>query len=294
MRARGIGRRAWLGAALAPCAAGAQVRVASASEAGDLRFDYPLTLLRLLLRVAGLATDLALQPWQSERHTAEALHDGRLDVSILPSVGEKPADLPVLRFPIRRGLLGVRLLLVRQERLGEFARLRSLDTLQRRYVMGYGAQWADNALLRRLGFQLRDVDGYAALFRALANGEVDYLNRGVNEVWGELDHPLLVPHGIALVPGLALSYPLDDYFHLSPQRADWLPRLQAALRTVLQDGRFRQLFFQTYGRTLERAGFAQRRVLQVVGYGVSPGTPLQDFDALRLRPTRVELGGVRR
>jgi ABC-type amino acid transport substrate-binding protein len=284
-----LGAGTGLGLLPAPACAAAAVRTFGAGEPGDLRFDFPLALLRLLLQAGGLPNSLDLAPRVPDGQVAAQLLDGRVDVAILPSISEPADALQVLRVPIRRGLLGVRVLMVRRERLAEFSRLRDLEQLKRRYVMGYGAHWLDNALLRQLGFRLRDYSNYSDLFRALAQGEVDYLNRGVNEVWAELDHPLLVPHGLGVVPGLALSYPLDDYFHLSPLQRAWLPRLQAGMQTLWRDGRYRRLYFETFGRAIERAQFGRRRVLQVVGYGVKQGTPLQLFDALRLRSTSVKI-----
>ncbi len=260
----------------------AGVRVVGASAQEDPRYEFPLRLLQALLHAAGLAPELAIQPHVDQPQAAIALSKGQLDIALLSTQTQPMPGLTPLRFPIRRGLLGARLLLARRESLPRFRNLRSLAALQRGFVMGYGEDWQDRALLQRLGFRMHLEPKYPDLFRALARGRFDYLSRGINEVWAELDHPLLVPHGIVVVPRLALSYPLDDYFFLGPSRQAWLPLLQAGMEKLWRSGAYFKLFEDAFGRALERADFEKRLVLQVVGYGVQSGTPMEAFDALEL------------
>ncbi|MBN8505628.1 MAG: hypothetical protein J0L58_14250 [Burkholderiales bacterium] len=270
-------------------AADAPLRLAVGEEMADQRFDFPQLLLQALLHASGLPARLERVPARGTSGMVRRVVDAEADCAVLPSTGGFDPALRPLKMPMRRGLLGARLLLARRERLRELASLRSLAALKRRFVLGYGADWQDAPLMRTLGFKLRVYQGYGELFQALGRGEVDYLHRGVNEVWAEMDHPTLVPHGIAVVPGLALSYPLDDYFHFGPSWHERLPQLQAGARILLESGVYRRLFMSTFGPALQRADFEGRRVLQVVGYGVAPGTPIRDFDAMRLQPTQAEL-----
>lgn len=273
----------------APLAAVAQpaLRVFGPTQELDHRYDFPLRLLRLLLAAAGFNAEPQPQPHASQASMLPALRAGELDIGLFASVGPFPADVLPLRFPIRRGLLGARLLLARRADAPHLARLNDASALQG-LRLGYGRGWADRAQFEALGQRLLLVDGYPELFRALARGDCDLLHRGVNEIWGELDHPLLVPHGVVVVPQVALSYPVDDYFCLPERHRDWLPRLQHGAELLWRSRAYHRVFFEAFGRSIERAGFARRRVLPVVGYGTEPATPLRSFDALRLRPGRLE------
>lgn len=270
-------------------AAAPALRVVGPAEAMDYRYDFLLRLLALWLPAAGLPSELDLQPQASQIATLQALQQGQLDIGLVASVGPFPSGVWPLRIPLRRGLLGVRLLLARKAMAPRLAQLRQASELKR-WRMGYGADWGDRAQFESLGYRVQPVDTYPALFRALAAGEVDYLHRGVNEIWGEVDHPLLVPHGLVIVPDIALSYPLDDYLCVGEARRAWLPQLQAGFERLWQQGRYQALFQATFGRALRRAGLGARRVLPVIGYGTDPQTPLPAFDALRLRPARLEAG----
>lgn len=284
-------RRALLGAPLLLSAVptpAAGLRVMGPGDPADQRYDFPQRLLAALLRVAGLPEHLEPVPGLDQRGVASHLASGDLDIAILPSVGVRQPGLEALRWPIRRGLLGARLLMALPEQAQRLRRMRQVEELKP-LRLGYGADWHDAPLLEGLGFRLQRQPDYADLFRALLRGECDYLSRGVNEIWAEIDHPLLVPHAVQVVPGIALSYPLDDYFYVGERRRAWLPRLQAGLQALWDSGAYRRLFFEAYGRSLQRAGFTRRRVLPVLGYGVEAGTDLRLFDALRLRPTRASV-----
>jgi hypothetical protein len=89
-----------------------------------------------------------------------------------------------------------------------------------------------------------------------------------------------------VVPDVALFYPLDDYFYVGPHSQVWLAPLEQGLRRMRQNGSYQRLFAETFGSSLLRANFPARRVLQVVGYGVERGTPLDQFDAVALQPGR--------
>jgi hypothetical protein len=264
------------------------LRVAVAARDDDLRYDFSLRLLEMALAAAGRPVLLQGVAGLSQHQVAEGLAQGRLDVSILPTVGVTQPNLTPLRWPIRRGLLGARLLLAVRDQVPALRRVRDVRTLKQRFTMGYGADWHDLALHQALGFRIKTYANYGDLFRGLRRGEVDYLSRGVSEVYSELAHPTLVPFGIEVVPEVALFYPLDDYFFVGPGGQAWLAPLELGLQRLRANGSYQRLYAETFGAALRRANFPARRVMQVVGYGVERGTRLADFDAVAVQP-----GGAR-
>lgn len=166
------------------------LRAAAGQEAGDPRFHYAIKLLRLALNKAGVEPTLQLSTDYTQPRQVLELGDGRLDVGLLPASGLPGTErlLPV-RVPLRRGLLGLRLLLATAERAPEIAESPSLFELQRRFRLGHGADWGDLALMRRCGFRVVTSNGYAGLFRMLEADRFDFLSRAVSEVWDELASP---------------------------------------------------------------------------------------------------------
>ncbi len=289
MRRRDCGSVLMLGAA---CAHGAtaqaatlRLRVPDGLFEGDERDSFLQKLLVLALEATGHGVELERVRGLGTSARLQALVDNTLDVANCGSVNTPGKEVLVLRSPIRRGLLGLRLLLVTQERQAEFLRLRTLEQLKR-YRMGYGQDWVDRQRLQDLGFKLDTSVPYADMFRALAQGKLDVLNRGVNEVWAEVDHPLLVPTKIVVLPRIALFYPLDDYFCINPRQPQLRDALAEGMKRIRQDRRYGQLFRAAFGRSLERADLGRRVVWSVAGYGIDADTPLQEFDVLSLQATR--------
>lgn len=283
-------RRATL-AALAPVLARAQVlrlRLPGGRDARDARYRSMLSLFELLFEAAGIAWVPEWVNGMSQGRIAAELRQGGLDIGMLPNTHGALAGLPVLRHPLRRGLLGVRLLLARAAQAEALAAVTGIAQL-RAWRLGYGADWPDLPAMRAQGFDVVTGASYQGLFEMLALGRFDWLHRGVNEVWNEIDTPGLLPAGLVVVPRVALFYPLDDYLCLRPGLAPWLPRLQQAWARIQQDGRYARWYRATYGPALRRAALGERRVLHLAGYGAPPGTPLEEFDAFQLAPMRGEL-----
>ncbi len=266
-----------LGAAPAP-----SVRMAVGLEADDRRFDFPVELLGLALQASGYEHELVKLPGQTHGRRELGLIKGDLDVAILPTSTSLREGLQPIRFPLRRGLLGLRLLLAPYRLHARLSALTDVAPLKRDFTMGYGADWGDLAQMRNLGFRLVVANSYSNLFRMLTLRRFDYLSRGVNEIWAEIDHPTLVSDTNGVVPEVALFYPLDDYFVVSPHQPQLYSALTAGLALVWKDGRYRNLFRAYFARSLERADLPQRRVLHVVGYGAGQGTVMADFDALQV------------
>lgn len=261
------------------------LRFSGGIDANDQRYEYPRQLLELALAKAGSALKVVQVGGMTQTRLAAEVGEGRLDVLILPMSWPSNAVIEAVRTPLRRGLLGVRLLLARADRAAGLARVRDLAELRTRYTMGYGADWLDRPAFAPLGFRVVPGASYTGLFDMLRAGRFDFLSRGVNEVFAELDSPTL-GRELALVPGLAMSYPLDDYFYVRLGNRALSDLLTQGLARARADGSFEALFRRFHGAALKRAELDKRRIFDVGGYPVEPGTNLELFDVLRdLPPT---------
>jgi hypothetical protein len=274
--------------AAARAAGPAVLRIPGGRDPNDRRYGFTDQLLTEALAAAGHPVKLQRLLGLSQRRIALDLASGLLDVAVLPTVGSSPPEVLPVRWPIRRGLLGLRLLLARPERAQALAQVRSVAELQR-FTLGYGGDWRDIDQMRDLGFRIETSGSYTGLFQMLRAGRFDYLHRGVNEVWDELANPELAGTGMVVVPKLALYFPLDDFFHVGAHSSAWALRIEHGLQTLRASGRYAALFRQTYGEALRRAELPKRRVLHLSGYGVEPGTPIDEFDVLQLLGTSGDL-----
>ena len=261
---------------------GVIVRFAAQVEPSDQRDDFAAELLALALSTSAWPYRVERVSKVDQGEARAAALAGRVDVITLPSITTDYGRLTPVRAPIRRGLLGVRLLLATPERAEALAKVQDVATLKREFRKGYGAAWLDRRKLEGLGFRMTLADGYRGTFALLHDGRADYLSRGVSEVFAELRQPGLAGRGMVIVPGIALYYPLDDYFVVRAGQGQLRDDIAHGLERVTADGRYASLFDRHFGSALAEARMSQRIVLHVSGYAVPAGTPLEQFDVIEL------------
>ena len=253
-----------------------------AEEPGDTRGEFASDLLALVLAQADEGYRLEIVGGMNQPRRIQAAHEGLVDVVVLPHQASTKSRLIPIRHPLQRGLLGVRVLLARPEMAERLMTIGSLEELKRGYVMGYGANWLDRDVMARLGFRMEYGSRYTGLFEMLRAGRFDYLTRGVGELRAERQQPQLAGSGLVVVPGIALYYPIDDYFHVSPRRPELARAIERGFERALADGSYAALFNRHFETAMREARLQERSIIHVSGYPVPPGTPLEDFDVLGL------------
>jgi ABC-type amino acid transport substrate-binding protein len=263
-------------------AANREVRIPGRGEPGDRRFEFANELLALVLARSGGDWDVTVVEGMKQPRALQAARQGDVDVVTLPHLASDRSRLIVVRKPLRRGLLGMRLLVARPEDADRLMRIANLEGLKRDFVMGYGDTWMDREALTDLGFRLSTGSSYPGLFDMLRAGRFDYLNRGINELGPELADARLAGRDLVVVPGIALYYPLDDYFHVTPRRPELARAIERGFERALADGSYAALFNRHFEGAMRDARLQERSIIHVSGYPVPPGTPLEDFDVLGL------------
>lgn len=255
--------------------------------------DQPFNraLLSLALERMGDAVMITRSSAQTWARQVRELDSGQADVAPLPALPRAYEGFRLRRvdFPLRPGLLGLRLLLVRADRLREFAGINTLAGL-RRLRLGYGLDWVDRAEMQRQGFQLVGARSATALYQLLREGQCDMLSRGINELDQELKALAANGPPLAVLPGVALHYPLEDCYFLAPQHQELQQRLLAGLQRLLADGGWLRLLGEHYAARLRGLGFEDRRVIRLPDYPAPEGLPPELLDAPRWLPKILQAG----
>ena len=240
---------------------------------GDRRDEYPVELLALALSKAGRHEELQQSAFfMLQARSIRELEAGRaMDVIWTMTSVERENSLLPIRIPIDRGMLGWRLLLVRQDNLARFAHVHRLTDLQDLRA-GQGADWPDTTILRKSGLTVDESARYGDLFLKLAAGRIDYFPRGINEVWGEMEQHKEA--GLAVEPRLALHYPTAMYFFVNKRDTALAADLTRGLEKAIHDGSFDALFQRYFGSAVQRAKLSERQILEVKNPLLPPETPL--------------------
>lgn len=183
------------------------------------------------------------------------------DVLVTVAGNEKFADRRKILIPqpLAKGLLGYRLLVVREESLPEFQRLTTIGELQALCV-GIPETWADADLLRYNQFRVVEKGTFGDLFRLLKEGAFDYATLGANEIeaaFAELAEPL---GGLCIEPSILLHYAFPLVFYVHPEKPGLAGWIESGLRKLTLSGELDQFFRAYHGNIVERLRLRERRL----------------------------------
>ncbi|MBQ1783637.1 MAG: hypothetical protein II007_08290 [Gammaproteobacteria bacterium] len=245
----------------------------------DSRYEYPRELLELVM-AATAVTDgdctVKTSPvvMLRERSLHELIHGSIIQVMAEATQSSWEEQLLTVRIPIRKGLQGYRLMMIRNSDQQRIAAL-NIDQLKQ-LPSGGGHDWTTTPLMRQAGFNMVAGSDYSSLFRMLDRSRIDTFARGVNEVFHEQQAFNKVYPGLTVDRHWLIYIPLPTYFFVTPRRPDLAERIDRGLRLLISDGRFDQLFMRYFGEDIRRAGLSQRQLIRIDNPNLSSLTPLDD------------------
>ncbi|AWB68429.1 hypothetical protein C2869_19345 [Saccharobesus litoralis] len=178
-----------------------------------------------------------------------------------------------IRIPIYRGMLAMRVGIVRKDRVNLFANVKTLDDLKQ-FKAGQGSNWSDTFILQANGIKVVKEEKYPNLFPMLEGGRYDYFPRGIHEPWAEV-----VRHDeleLTVEPRVMLRYVAPFYYFVSFNYPELAPQLEKVLYSMIKDGTYERMFFADpeVKNALERANVQNRIVFDLKNPELSPLTPL--------------------
>lgn len=220
------------------------IKYANSLGQRDSRQDYYLQLLTLALKKTATDTPfrLELHPTKMLQSRAIKLLNQTTELDItwaMTSIKRERLLLPV-RIPLLKGLLGHRVLMIRQQDKKAFSHIKTRSQLIQ-LIAGQGRDWPDTEILRANQFKVQTAPTHTELFNMLEAGRFDYFPRGVNEAWAELQ--VRADKAFMIQPTLLLYYRSPAYFFLAPNNHKLANRIEKGLRIAIKDGSFDQLFY---------------------------------------------------
>jgi len=236
------------------------VRYPQPESATDERASYPAAILQMCARRSGNAFAVTPSDFHAQqgRNIHQLLKNDGIDVIWAVADKERERELLPVYVPIDRGLIGWRLLLIRDHDKAWFEQIGSVTDLAQ-LVAGQGHDWPDVAVLRANGFRVETSTTYEGLFHMLKLGHIQYFPRSLSEIWPELDaHQQL---GLAVQDSLVMYYRSGLYFFVNINNAALASMLTSCLQSATHDGALRALFNEYYGAAIRRADLPHRRII---------------------------------
>jgi hypothetical protein len=219
----------------------------------------------------------AKEPFSIARLLQEMSYpEGSINVFARATDNELEKKFNPIRIPIDRGLMGMRLLVVRKDDLPRYAAIRTLDDLKH-FSAGQGKGWVDAGVLAAASISVVEAPRADALYAMLEAGRFDFFPRALDEVPDEFDMQRNTRPGITIEPTLLLRYTLPRYFFVRRDaEGDRLAaRIKAGMEMMVQDGTLAALFRRYKGPLIERAAIGKRHIIDLPNPLLPPETPLQ-------------------
>ncbi|MBT8448115.1 MAG: transporter substrate-binding domain-containing protein [Gammaproteobacteria bacterium] len=187
-----------------------------------------------------------------------------IDVCVTIAGNPKFADgtyIPIYE-PLMNGLLGHRLIIIRQSDTADFANIKSALQLKEKTI-GIPATWADAALFRANGYPVHEEGSLEDLFQRLAKGDFDYVALGVNEIQAIFEQFAKPLTSLIIEPTLRLYYPFALVFYVSPKRPELASRLEKGIRMMMSGGEYQDIFKQHTATIIASCMLNQRQEIRL-------------------------------
>lgn len=236
--------------------------------------EYPIQLLSLALDQTGV--NYQLKPSVnilSKSKAIDRLEDNR-EINIIWGMTnpQREKDLLPIRIPIFKGLIGWRLLLIRQDMAERFKYIQQLDHLIKLSPL-QGRDWPDTKILQSNGFDVTTERTQSALIRLLGNARGDFFPRSIIEIWEELaKSKTKIP--IQIQPTLGIHYPAAIYFFVNKKSVPLANLIEKGLEKAIANGKFEALFIEHYQDYIDKAQIENRTFFQLENSFLPEKTPL--------------------
>ncbi|GAB5393352.1 MAG: transporter substrate-binding domain-containing protein [Alteromonas macleodii] len=249
----------------------------------DARAQYPIALLKLALDKTGV--NYELRPSDRILLTGKAMRQLRenREVNVVWSMtdSQREKELTPIRIPIAKGLIGLRVFVINENKKTKFDDVLSLTDM-RKLIPIQGEEWPDTKILQANGFNVFTVPEFREAYDMIKQGKGDFFPRSVMEVDAELEEEGR-RNNLYLEPSMALYYPTAMYYFVSSSNKTLANLIETGLNRAIEDGSFDALFESTYAPILASLGVNERKIFTLENPLLPIETPLTN-SALWYKP----------
>ncbi|KJY86954.1 hypothetical protein TW84_18375 [Vibrio neptunius] len=163
--------------------------------------------------------------------------------------------------PLCFGLLGRRLLVVKSNRLTEFARLN--EGALKQMKLGVPSTWVDAELFRANSYHVIEQGSLRQMLGWIKEEKVDYVTLGVSEAQDVLNDFPEFTQDLAIEPTLQLNYPFPLVFYVNKQQPTLADMLSEGLERIRQTGELEALYQRYFGKVIEQSNLQNRTQIQL-------------------------------
>lgn len=233
----------------------------------DQRYQYTYDLLQLIIQVTqGDFGEASLQVSDAQMSRNRILwsltHGNSINVIAEASNSQWSNKLIPVKIPIRKGIQGFRLFIIKKDKLPTLQRVTTLEQLMA-LSTGSGSQWSTRVAMEQAGFKVIVSNQYENLFGMLSKGRFTTFGRGVNEIFQEVKEFHKHYPELVVEDQIMLKIPLATYYFVSPREPRLAKRIEAGLQKLIENGQFDKLFYQHHCKYLVQSKLDQRTTFEI-------------------------------
>jgi len=254
------------------------IKINSGQSKSDIRSLYKMEIINQALTLTEPdfgAFEIRRQgpPTTIDRAILEVVSGESINTFIALTTQQWEDNTLAIRIPIRRGILNYRLLVINKDSQSNFTNISSVNDLKK-LKAGVRIGWATTKVLAQNEFNLHISSSYEGLFYMLQSNRIDYIPRGINEIYDEITLHKDQLNNLDIEPNIALYIPAPTYIFVSPTEPIIAKRLTEGLELMVRNGMLKKLFNKYYKDKLKKANLSQRTIFPVK-YSILPKlTPL--------------------
>ena len=253
-----------------------QITFPSSLETASTIDEYPIKLLALALDQTGVSYQLIPSDnFLSKGKAIDRLQDNR-EINIVWGMTnvQREKDLLPIRIPIFKGLIGWRLLLIRQDMAERFTYIQQFEHLVKLSPL-QGRDWPDTKILQSNGFDVITERNQTSLMKMLGRAQGDFFPRSIIEVWEELERSKVANEiQIQIQPSLGIRYPAAIYFFVNKKSVPLANLIETGLEKAIENGTYEALFVESYKTYIEKAQIENRTFYPLENAFLPEETPL--------------------
>ena len=214
------------------------------------RYKFGIRVLELALQKSGLSYRLEspVDADTTEIRGEKMVIGGQLDVQFLSTARHRETELIPIKFPLYRGILGLRLVLVKKSNSQILDAVTNVAHL-RKYTGGHGKFWGDLPVYAANDLKVETNVIYESLFAQLINGRFDYFHRGISEIWDEQKR---YEKDLVVADKVMLFYKHPVYYFVTKKKEGLARHITKGLDMALQDGSYEKEFRKEMDRYLTK------------------------------------------
>jgi len=252
--------------------------------------SLPHTLLKNVMKRANITPEFPYRDIKSGalsfNRMKQDILSGKIDIFWSMTSKELEQEFIPVYIPIFRGLLGMRIPLVKKENVNMFANISDINQLIK-FKAGSGKAWPDTKILEHNNIPVVKTLKYQNLFPMLEGGRFDYFPRGLHEPWQEIINNKELNLGVE--KNILIRYTAPNYYFVSKSKPELAKQLTDLLNELVENGDFAKYFFEDeeVNNALSRANVKNRTVFDIENPTLSENTPIHR-KALWFNPLEVK------